>query len=45
MVTKAKVGEAAEAGVEEQVDRPPRRPVFGRKLQRLPRRSLSGCVS
>ncbi|AMV34095.1 tRNA nuclease WapA precursor [Pirellula sp. SH-Sr6A] len=32
--------EAAEAGVEEQVDRPPRRPVFGRKLQRLPRRPL-----
>jgi RHS repeat-associated protein len=40
MVTKAKVGEAAEAGVEEQVVRPPRRPVFGRKLQRLPRRLL-----
>ena len=35
------MGEAAEAGVEEQVARPPRRPVFGRKLQRLPRRSLS----
>ncbi len=42
MVTQAKVGEAAEAGVEEQVDRPPRRPVFGRKLQRLRGRSLSG---